>query len=83
MIDPIPLAAHAAGKRRVLSRWKTVAFAAAAAAALVAWLTLQNRREEAGGGLRAGRTTRITSEPGLEIDPVLSARNPVAGTAAA
>ena len=72
MIDPIPLDAHAAGTRRVLSRWKTVAFAAAAAAALVAWLTLQNRREEAGGGLRAGRTTRITSEPGLEIDPVLS-----------
>ena len=72
MIDPIPLDAHAAGRARGLLRWKTVALAAAAAAALTAWLTLQNRRDGTNGAATAGRITRITSEPGLELDPALS-----------
>jgi Tol biopolymer transport system component len=49
------------------------AFAAAVlAAALVAWLTLQNRRDGTAAAPVAGRTTRITSEPGLELDPAVS-----------
>ena len=75
MIDPIPLDARAAataGKARGLRRWKTVALAAAAGAALTAWLTLENRRDGTAGAATAGRITRITSEPGLELDPSLS-----------
>ena len=33
---------------------------------------LPNQQEEAGSALSVGRNTRITSEPGLELDPVLS-----------
>ena len=72
MIDPSPLAAPAAGRARDLLRWTRVALAAAAAAALTAWLALENRRDGTAGGPAAGRITRITSEPGLELDPVLS-----------
>jgi Tol biopolymer transport system component len=73
MIDPMPPDAHAAGGARGLWRWKTVALAAAAAAALTAWLTLENRRDgTAAGAATAGRVTRLTTEPGLELDPALS-----------
>jgi TolB protein len=72
MIDPSPLAAPAARRARGLVRWKPVALAAAAAGALTAWLALENRRDGTAGGPTAGRITRITSEPGLELDPVLS-----------
>ena len=66
------LDAIAAGKARVPARWTPVVLAAAAAAAFLAWTMLMNQREEAGSALIVGRNTRITSEPGLELDPALS-----------
>ena len=49
-----------------------VLLALAAGAVLLAWTVFRNRHEETGGALSAGRITRVTNEPGLELDPALS-----------
>jgi Tol biopolymer transport system component len=56
---------------RIPLRWNAIVLAALVATALLARIALRSRPETA-VALRAGPVTRLTSEPGLELDPVLS-----------